>query len=225
MRRCRIVLCGLLAAIFLLSGCQRDRGGYTRPNFSPPSIERSGPLPPSRPTPQVAQDRPINRVTPEQIINGVALRPKVPARNWRYIVIHHSATESSSAKRIHQAHIQRGWDSLGYNFVIGNGTETPMGMIEIGPRWTYQLDGAHAGVPEYNQFGIGICLVGNFEISHPSPQQLDSLARLCAFLMKTYNIPASNIIGHRDGRATACPGRNVDINHIRSLAKRYLQQM
>ena len=61
------------------------------------------------------------------------------------------------------------WDELGYHFVIGNGTHTGDGQVEVGSRWGKQKHGAHCKTPDnyYNDHGIGICLVGNFENSNP----------------------------------------------------------
>jgi hypothetical protein len=139
-------------------------------------------------------------------------------------VIHHSATPSGSAAVFDKLHRQKGWDELGYHFVIGNGTDSGNGKIEVGPRWPKQKWGAHAKTPdnEYNNYGIGICLVGNFEIERPTSQQLQSLARLTAYLMQTYNIPASRVLGHRDTKATECPGKNLNIAQVRRLASQAL---
>ncbi|MFQ5589758.1 MAG: peptidoglycan-binding protein, partial [Phycisphaerae bacterium] len=52
---------------------------------------------------------------------------------WTTIVIHHSATETGGASLFDRFHRKRGWDGLGYHFVIGNGTDTPDGLIEVGP--------------------------------------------------------------------------------------------
>ncbi|KKO18072.1 MAG: N-acetylmuramoyl-L-alanine amidase [Candidatus Brocadia fulgida] len=99
-------------------------------------------------------------------------------RNWRYIVIHHSASASGSAAQFDKYHREkRRWENgLGYHFVIGNGNGAPDGKIEIGNRWISQIDGAHAGVQEYNHYGIGICLVGNFNESYPTAAQMASLS-------------------------------------------------
>jgi hypothetical protein len=117
-------------------------------------------------------------------------------------------------------HREKGWDELGYHFVIGNGTDSGNGQVEVGPRWPKQKWGAHAKTPnnEYNDFGIGICLVGNFDIERPTAQQTKSLARLIAYLMKTYNIPAARVLGHSDTKPTDCPGRNMNIAAIRRMA-------
>lgn len=136
----------------------------------------------------------------------------VPAgRDWRYIIIHHSATESGSASQFHRAHLARGWDELGYHFVIDNGKGGPDGRVEVGPRWPKQKHGAHTKTPGnlYNDRGIGICLVGNFMTHMPSSAQVRSMETLVEHLMAEYNIPASRVMGHRDanGTATQCPGR------------------
>lgn len=139
-------------------------------------------------------------------------------RHWKYIVIHHSASTRGSAQIFDQAHRERGWRSLGYHFVIGNGSDQGDGVIAPGPRWYSQEAGAHAHSTEHNEYGIGICLVGNFDLQKPSPAQWSSLVELVATLSKTYAIPPGNIVGHnaiRQGGSTACPGKNFPIQELR----------
>ena len=132
-------------------------------------------------------------------------------RPWRYVVIHHSATDGGNAGVFDEAHRGRGWDELGYHFVIDNGNGGPDGQVEVGSRWRSQKWGAHCRTPgnEYNLYGIGICLVGDFSESIPSEAQLASLRRLVSHLSSTYDIPPYNVIGHCDapGASTECPGR------------------
>jgi len=135
-------------------------------------------------------------------------------RLWRYIVIHHSATERGNADTFDAAHRKRGWDELGYHFVIDNGRGGPDGRIEVGPRWKKQKWGAHTGgTPnnEYNNHGIGICLVGDFSKHMPSSRQLSALRRLVKHLVSKHGISPENVIGHCDGpnASTACPGRRL----------------
>jgi len=132
-------------------------------------------------------------------------------RPWKYIVIHHSATAVGSAAAFDRNHRARGFDELGYHFVIDNGRGGGDGLVEVGSRWRLQKWGAHCGgTPgnEYNNYGIGICLVGDFSDTMPSAAQLASLHRLVVYLMDTYKIPPENVIGHRDApkARTACPG-------------------
>ena len=88
--------------------------------------------------------------------------PPVAPRQWKWIVIHHSATTTGGAAEFDKMHKAKGWDELGYDFVIGNGSDTGNGQIEVGPRWTKQKIGAHAKSSDnrFNEYGIGICLVG-----------------------------------------------------------------
>jgi N-acetyl-anhydromuramyl-L-alanine amidase AmpD len=140
--------------------------------------------------------------------------PSSMPRRWRYIVIHHSASEEGSAQLFDADHRKRGWDELGYHFVIDNGQGGADGRIEVGGRWKRQKWGAHAGgTPdnEYNTHGIGICVVGTFGDHMPSAAQMESLKALVADLANTYDIPPRNVIGHRDvpNAHTECPGERL----------------
>lgn len=143
-------------------------------------------------------------------------RPISP--RWNSIVIHHSATNVGSAGIFDRAHRDKGWDELGYHFVIGNGTSSPDGAIEVGSRWNKQKTGAHCKTPSnyYNEHGIGICLVGDFTKSRPSRRQLVSLERLVRFLSYSCRIPPDRIVTHGavTGR-TECPGKLFDVGPLR----------
>jgi len=140
-------------------------------------------------------------------------------RKWRFIIIHHSATRSGNAAKFDHDHRERGWDELGYHFVIGNGSMSGNGQIEIGPRWIKQKHGAHCkvrGHEEYNQLGIGICLVGHFNNDLPSEAQMQSLAWLVRNLMHRYGIPKSRVLGHGMLAPTDCPGTRFDFRDLYS---------
>ena len=53
---------------------------------------------------------------------------------------------------------------------------------------------------------------------------MQSVARLVAFLMKTYHIPPERVLGHGDTKATECPGRNMSVAEVRRMAARILAQ-
>jgi hypothetical protein len=139
---------------------------------------------------------------------------------WRCIVIHHSANGTDTPKGIDEYHRRRGWDEMGYHFVIGNGVNWPDGKVFVGPRWSKQKHGAHCKTPGnyYNDHGIGICLVGNLEHTHPTHAQMESLAALCRFLCMCCDIPESQILTHGGitGR-TACPGRHFSLAQLHRL--------
>jgi N-acetyl-anhydromuramyl-L-alanine amidase AmpD len=133
-------------------------------------------------------------------------------RQWKYVVVHHSASARGNYQAIHRLHIDsRKWEGCGYHFVIGNGTLSGDGEVEIGFRWKEQKHGAHAGtgaeLSEFNNHGVGVCLVGDFTRESPTEAQMAALARLTRFLMERYGIPRERVIGHGDIRNTDCPGK------------------
>lgn len=131
--------------------------------------------------------------------------------NWQYIVIHHSATKSGNAQMFERYHRGRGMQNgLAYHFVIDNGTcNRHDGQLEIGNRWKKQLPGGHCRQQYMNEVGIGICLVGNFNKTRPSWRQMRTLVNLVRELMKKYNIPIKNVVGHGKikGEKSQCPGK------------------
>ncbi len=136
---------------------------------------------------------------------------------WRCIVVHHSASDKDTPRSMDAWHRRRGWDELGYHFVIGNGVGYPDGKVFVGPRWTDQRVGAHCKTPGayYNEHGIGICLTGNFEKHRPTERQMQSLAKLVSFLQRQCGIPSSQVLLHGNitGK-TQCPGRYFSISDL-----------
>ncbi len=212
------------------AGCQSpDRqANLPAPNFGAPDITNPtapvAALPPVSPPVRRTAKPPVQGAKPPAVVsagnNPKDWVPAAPARAWKYIVIHHSDTTTGSAARFDKFHKDKGWDELGYHFVVGNGTESRDGQVEIGPRWPKQKWGAHCKTPDnrYNDFGIGICLVGNFDQGRPTSAQMQATTRLVAYLMKTYKISADNVIGHGDAKATDCPGKYMDVALLRRQA-------
>ena len=145
-------------------------------------------------------------------------------RRWRYIVIHHTATEVGDVERIDLYHRQeRNFkNGIGYHFLIGNGNGdgTPDGRLEYTSRWMKQQSGAHADVVKplptledfagrygYNQYGIGIALVGDFNQGRPTLKQMDTLTYAAHVLCDRFGIPLTRVYLHKDLVATECPGR------------------
>lgn len=146
------------------------------------------------------------------IPNAAPLRPVIalyPSNKWKYIIVHHSATDEGNAFAVFKMHSQRGFEGIGYHFVVDNGSiGKGDGQIEVAPRWLKQNDGAHCKASGMNAKGIGICLVGNFSKDRVSKKQLNSLIYLVNVLREYYKIPIKNILGHRQvsGAKTECPG-------------------
>ena len=149
--------------------------------------------------------------------------PRAAERPWSYVILHHTATSSGSAALIHRAHLGKGWENgLGYHFVVGNGTLSGDGEVEVGHRWTDQLVGAHTRIEgdltnRWNETAIGVCLVGDFTRIPPSPRQLEAAARLVRALCLRYRIPLHQVFGHRHvGDATECPGDSFPWDEFRA---------
>ncbi len=216
-----------VGGLLLVAACQNN-GSMSmtpQPGFNGPAMI-TAPAPLSQ-KPVVAVKPPVRTVIPNRG-NSASLPagwvPPVAVRPWRYIVIHHSATLTGGAAAFDRMHRDKGWDELGYHWVVGNGTETSNGQIEVGPRWLKQKWGAHTKTPDnrFNDYGIGVCLVGNFDITRPTSEQVKSLSKLVAYLMRTYHISADHVLGHGDCKPTDCPGRNMSVASIRRNASQIL---
>jgi hypothetical protein len=146
--------------------------------------------------------------------------PSVEAHPWRYIVLHHSATTSGNIAVIDADHRKRkdqfsgAWLGIGYHFLIGNGEGMPDGQIEATFRWDEQSPGAHTSSRRYNLDGIGICLVGDFELAPPTMRQVTATEELCRWLVGRFGIPKQNVLRHHDVAATRCPGRMFPIGEL-----------
>lgn len=193
----------LLCVLFFCVGCG--------PRAVGPDSRSARPLVTRQPTAPLAQ--PVKPVKQQPVAKN-PWKPDKEAREWRHIVIHHTASSRDSIESIHEAHLKRGWEGIGYHFVIGNGNGMNDGAIEPTFRWKTQMHGAHAGKEEYNQHGIGICLVGNFEDSNPSAAQLVAVKRLVGVLKSEYEIKSANVVGHKTVKATACPGKNFPLTDV-----------
>jgi len=218
MKRGRILGLSLLLLVGGELGCD-PRGPVVIDSLATPVLDTkiSAPV---RPAPLVRRVMP--RAKPPASPAGWIPRGGISKR-WKYIVVHHSATPTGGARKFDKMHRAKGWDELGYHFVIGNGTDTPDGYIEVGGRWRKQKHGAHCKVPgnAYNEHGIGICLVGNFEHHRPSSKQMASLAKLTAFLAREARISPANINTHGGitGK-TACPGRYFSLSDLKTRVSR-----
>jgi hypothetical protein len=134
---------------------------------------------------------------------------------WKYIVVHHSAGGFGNIEFLQRVHRQRQagdpLDAIPYHFVIGNGNGMKMGEVQSDWRQKYGLWGAHVSGRnfDHNFRGLGICLIGNFEL-HPVPEgQFTALVSLTRLLMSRYRIPVECVSGHghTPGELTKCPGK------------------
>jgi N-acetyl-anhydromuramyl-L-alanine amidase AmpD len=153
------------------------------------------------------------------------LYPNKADRPWRYIVLHHSATSGGNYDQIDVEHRKvLGLDGCGYHFVIGNGTGSGDGQIEVAQRWTNQKQGVHcrnARTHEVDEYGIGICLVGDLDRRPPTPRQIAAAQALIAHLSQRYAIAQGRIESHAHvaSTTTVCPGKYFPNEAILTVTK------
>jgi hypothetical protein len=206
-----------LAALVIVAGCSRPQVVPASPSVALPRLLPPEPVPDLQPPvlsiPSFEEQRRSDRFS---------WIPDETSKDWKYIVLHHTASSVGNVEAIHNAHLKnkdkngRPWQGIGYHFVIGNGRGMNDGEIEPTFRWRRQVAGAHAGVNEYNQHGIGIVLVGNFEQGPPTGRQFAAVNRLVTELARRHEIKPANIVGHGDVRATECPGRLFPLGEVRA---------
>ena len=135
--------------------------------------------------------------------NTRLLPPLTERKTTDFLVVHCSATRATmdvGVREITQWHIQRGFDTVGYHYVIRRNGELESGRPE-------SAIGAH--VKAHNANSVGICLVGGVD-AHNKPEsnftqaQFLTLELLLEELKSRY--PQARILGHRD----LSPDKNGD---------------
>ena len=126
---------------------------------------------------------PAYRYLTRSVIEEIRRAP-VQRRRWQFIVVHNSGTRQGNARVFdyYHRHVRRMRNGLAYQFVIGNGTSTGNGQIEVGDRWRRQINGGHVHSDYLNNISLGICLVGDFNRDQPTRAQLESCEELIRYL-------------------------------------------
>ncbi len=129
------------------------------------------------------------------------------------IIIHHSASVDGKTQnwgQIRRYHTQqRGWLDIGYHYgieLVDYDYEIMLGRFE-------NESGAHC--PGQNNEALGICVVGNFEKTPVPDEQWGKTLKLVRQLMKNHKLTKNDIYGHRDFKATACPGKYFDMKKFK----------
>jgi len=136
------------------------------------------------------------------------------------IIIHCSDSDFGSASVIDGWHKKRGWDGIGYHYVITNGIQESCrkykgsddGVIQEGRN--IEKQGAH--VRGHNSDSVGICLIGRHHFT--GKQMFDALPTLLNVLLSSYKLTPDNIFGHNEfNPEKTCP--NFNVNDLRNLLK------
>jgi hypothetical protein len=130
----------------------------------------------------------------------------------RMITLHHTAgkftrtLEESKAEALfdqdyHQN--KKGWNDIGYHFLID-----PLGNIFEGRPVT--VVGSHA--ENRNSDNVGITLMGYYHppvSNQPTAAALEAFVKIGRYLRDNYGVLPTAFYGHRDLKATACPGDSL----------------
>jgi len=159
----------------------------------------------------------------------------------RYIILHHSFSNWGCRRAIDRWHKRRGFGirvgnrriHVGYHYIVNNGFPTYRswrhqdyeeewdGKIEKGR--PNLVNGAHCREERMNYQSLGICLIGNFDVTVPTKRQLESLYRLCALLCRAYGISPFRILYHNDlAPYKSCPGEKFPPRYFLRARVRHL---
>jgi len=135
-----------------------------------------------------------------------------------FLIVHHTGgtnfnplldTSHHTFEMVKAWHIAKGWDTIGYHYFIEKNGKIWHGRPD-------NSEGAHA--LGYNLKSIGICLAGNFDLTLPTQEQINSLKTLLSTLREKYNIPLEKIVPHRAFSNKTCYGSKLPDNWARSMA-------
>ncbi len=147
---------------------------------------------------------------------------RVQRGRWKYIIVHNSGTRQGNARifDVYHRRIRKMQNGMAYHFVIGNGNSSGNGEIEIGNRWTRQINGGHVASDYLNNIALGICLVGDLNRDTPTKEQLAALDELITYLRgRVGKIKGKQaaVMGHKEinPKPTDCPGDRFPLSWLR----------
>ena len=134
-----------------------------------------------------------------------------------HLAIHHSEVSNQTVFDFNKWHTEHnGWHKISYHYVIDE--KGIVYQCNNDDDLTYHVRGS-------NSDSIGICLIGNFDITDINECQLKNAEELVFDLCKKYALSASQILGHREfpGQLASktCPGDNMSMDSFRlSIGKK-----
>ncbi len=161
------------------------------------------------------------RYLPPSVRRAIDKAPVKKGR-WKYIIVHNSGTRQGNARifDIYHRRTRKMQNGMAYHFVIGNGSSSGDGEIEIGSRWTRQINGGHVASDYLNNIAIGVCFVGDFNRDRPTKAQMAALDELIQYLRgrvgKIKGKP-SIVVPHKkiNPKPTDCPGDRFPYSWMR----------
>jgi len=131
-------------------------------------------------------------------------------REIKKLILHCSATPEGrevTVEQIDKWHKQRGFNSIGYHYVIYLDGSIHKGREE-------EVIGAHC--TGQNKDSIGVCYVGGMDAQNKTPKdtrtdaQKESLIILVHNLIEKYELTIEDVYGHYQFANKACPSFDVE---------------
>jgi hypothetical protein len=135
-----------------------------------------------------------------------------------HLVVHHGSSPNTATNyaavvaSYFDYHINtQGWADIGYNWLVA-----PDGTLFFGRGGGDNVQGAHFCAKNANT--MGVCLIGDYQTVSPSTNMLTTLTNILAWKASQqninvlgtavhYGVAINQLLGHRDGCATDCPGQ------------------
>lgn len=146
----------------------------------------------------------------------IKLKDKSRTNTPEMIILHHSGgtdanpladTSHHTAEMMESWHLSKGWEGLGYHYVIHKDGTIVRGRPE-------HYHGAHTS--NYNKKSIGICMSGNFDATLPTREQEESFKTLYKDISKRY--PNLKVFPHRKFANKTCYGKKLTDSYGQDLA-------
>jgi len=117
---------------------------------------------------------------------------------------------------------EKPWRDVGYNGII----ERSESIIIFNYGRSLNMSGAHSAISgntTFNYTHIGLCIVGNYDVTLPDKDLWNFTLMITRSYMDSFNIEVENVIGHREvydllkvKRQKNCPGSKWDMNLFRN---------
>lgn len=136
--------------------------------------------------------------------------PKRKLSDITHIDIHHSGTKKENdegfktIKQFAYYHINgHDWPGIGYHYIIDTCGQVYKTGYAREIRWS---------VGGNNSYSISVMLIGDFTEDELEEDQYNNALELVKKIMKAYDIPKENVLGHQEfpEQNTECPGFDMD---------------
>lgn len=132
---------------------------------------------------------------------GTDLNPKEDTSNHTFEVVNawHKKLWNFKSSKGHY---------IGYHYFIDKAGKLTNGRADTD-------EGAHT--IGKNNSSIGICLAGNFDVTMPTKEQIETLKILLRVKMTEYGIPLENIVPHRKFANKSCYGTKLSDDWVANI--------